>query len=86
MLLRILLITLLTFIVVKLVFWVVSYVRMSQRDLQDKSDAPQVNQLVKDPVCGVYIAISEAETLPTKKGSLYFCSNECRQKFLDGQK
>jgi YHS domain-containing protein len=59
---------------------------MSQRDLQDKSDAPQVNQLVKDPVCGVYIAISEAESLPTKKGSLYFCSNECRQKFLDGQK
>jgi YHS domain-containing protein len=86
MLLRIFLTTLLILIVLKLVFWLVNYVRFSQANLQDNSDAPQVNQMVKDPVCGVYIAVSEAVPLPTKRGNLYFCSNECRQKFLDGQK
>ena len=86
MLLRVLLVTILIFVLVKVVFSVVNYVRLSQRNSQDNSEAPKVNQLVKDPVCGVYVAISEAESLPTKKGNLYFCSDRCRQKFLDGQK
>ncbi len=67
MLLRVLLVTILIFVLLKVIFSVVNYVRLSQRNSQDKSEAPQVNQLVKDPVCGVYVAISEAESLPYKE-------------------
>lgn len=44
-----------------------------------------VNQkLVRDPVCGMHIA--EGLALSVKQGGeiLYFCSAECRDKYLDG--
>jgi hypothetical protein len=37
-------------------------------------------KLVKDPVCGMYVA---QETALQERGS-FFCSDECRQKFLAG--
>ena len=43
-----------------------------------------VNQkLVRDPVCGLHVA--EGLALPLKKGGdvLYFCSAECREKYLN---
>ena len=42
-----------------------------------------VNQkLVRDPVCGMHVA--EGLALPLKQGGevLYFCSSECRDKYL----
>ena len=77
---------LLILIVLKLMLWLLNYVRLSQGALQDKSGSPQVNKMVKDPVCGVYVAVSEAVSLPTNQGNVYFCSNQCRQKFLSGHK
>ena len=43
-------------------------------------------KLVRDPVCGMHI--SEGIALPLKQGNdtIYFCSAECRDKFLDGGK
>jgi YHS domain-containing protein len=46
-----------------------------------------VNQkLVRDPVCGMHLASELA--VPWKQGGevLHFCSVECRDKFLDGNK
>ena len=86
MLLRIFLITVLILIVLKLTLWLINYVRLSQGSLQDDGGAAQINKMVKDPVCGVYVAVSEAVSVPTKHGNLYFCSNECREKFLRTQK
>ena len=37
---------------------------------------------VKDPVCGMYMDPRLAIRLEFKNGSFYFCSDECRQKFL----
>lgn len=37
-------------------------------------------RLVKDPVCGTYIP----ETSALRANENYFCSEECRQKFLAG--
>lgn len=39
-------------------------------------------KLVRDPVCGMHIA--EGLSLPLKQGkeTLYFCSTECRDKYL----
>ena len=37
---------------------------------------------VKDPVCGMYMDPKLAIPLENGKESLYFCSEECRRKFL----
>ena len=38
--------------------------------------------LKKDPVCGTYISTSLAVTRKVKGEVVYFCSNECRDKFV----
>jgi len=43
-------------------------------------------KLVRDPVCGIHL--SEGLALPLRQGSetVYFCSAECREKYLHGGK
>ncbi len=38
--------------------------------------------LVKDPVCGLYIPESKAIKIKIKNQDYYFCSSECKEKFL----
>ena len=38
--------------------------------------------MVKDPVCGIYLDPDVAFRMDHKKEAVYFCSNDCRQKFL----
>ena len=40
-------------------------------------------KLVRDPVCGTYVAESLAIPLRTNGEIQYFCSTECRDKFLN---
>jgi uncharacterized protein len=87
MLLRTLLIALLIFVTLKLVIALLRYLQSdpSQRLSEETGAKSGVNEMVKDPVCGVYIAASEAVTVATKHGRLYFCSPKCREKFLENQ-
>jgi len=39
------------------------------------------DELVKDPVCGMYIVRSRAVTRQTATGSRYFCSADCADRF-----
>ena len=39
---------------------------------------PEANRLVKDPVCGMYVAEASA----VQANGQFFCSEECRTKFL----
>jgi len=39
-------------------------------------------QMVKDPQCGIYVATDLAIRTRAKDQDLYFCSTECRDKFL----
>jgi YHS domain-containing protein len=39
-------------------------------------------ELKKDPVCGTYVSTSLAVTRTIKGEVVYFCSNECRNKFV----
>jgi uncharacterized protein len=41
------------------------------------------NLMVKDPVCGMYMDSRLAIRLQSKNEVLYFCSEECRKKYLD---
>lgn len=43
---------------------------------------PEGEEMVLDPVCDSYIPLSSAITARTGSGTEYFCSEECRDKFL----
>ena len=87
MLIRTFLIALLIFVTVKFVIGVLKYLQSDPSEKLSEETGPKsgVNEMVKDPVCGVYIAASEAITVATKHGRLYFCSPKCREKFLENQ-
>jgi YHS domain-containing protein len=38
-------------------------------------------KLVKDPVCGTFVAPVAALSLVAKGGTKYFCSDKCRQEY-----
>ena len=38
-------------------------------------------KLVRDPVCGTYVAPGSALSLTAKGSTHYFCSEECRAKY-----
>lgn len=40
-------------------------------------------EMVKDPVCGSYVDVDSSIKVRDGKSLHYFCSYECRQKFLD---
>jgi uncharacterized protein len=39
--------------------------------------------MVKDPVCGVYFPKKDGIYLNTDGGEMYFCSSECRDKYVN---
>jgi YHS domain-containing protein len=41
------------------------------------------NQMVKDPVCGMYMDSRLAVRLERKQEKHYFCSEDCKQKYLN---
>ncbi len=43
---------------------------------------PDTNHMVKDPVCGMYLDYRLAIPLENKSGTFYFCSKECKSKYL----
>ena len=45
-----------------------------------QSRAPAV-KLVRDPVCGTYVAPRPALSVSARGATHYFCSEECREKF-----
>ena len=47
--------------------------------------AGPVEEMRQDPVCGTWVPISQAVTLNRDDETHYFCSGECRDKFLAGQ-
>jgi uncharacterized protein len=44
-----------------------------------------INEMVRDPVCGLYIPSDGAVALINNGRIVHFCSENCRQKFLNIQ-
>jgi uncharacterized protein len=40
------------------------------------------NQMVKDPMCGMYMDARLAICLDSRKEPIYFCSEECKKKYI----
>ncbi len=75
------------------IFAIVCYVLyrlfMNDRKKQDEKKAAererkiQSDEMVKDPVCGTYVDKSSAISVRSGEQVLYFCSYECRQKYIE---
>ena len=50
--------------------------RRAQRDGRPRE--PEPGRLVRDPVCGTYVAAESA----VRAGDHFFCSDDCRSKYL----
>jgi YHS domain-containing protein len=46
------------------------------------NSAGESKHMVKDPVCGMYMDCRLAVRLDKKSEEFYFCSEECKQKYL----
>jgi uncharacterized protein len=47
-------------------------------------EVPTGGELKKDPVCGTYVSTATGITRTVHGQVLYFCSQECREKYLVG--
>ncbi len=55
----------------------------SPSGIDRKSGPTDINEMVKDPICGIYVLARDAKTLRTGGQTFYFCSEECRKRFLN---
>jgi uncharacterized protein len=46
-----------------------------------RPDVPVAGELKKDPVCGTFIPAATAMKKTVRGETVYFCSQECRDKF-----
>ena len=55
----------------------------SQHSVFEKKTDQTDGVMVKDPYCGVYFAKKDGVHLNKDGQDFYFCSKECKDKFLD---
>jgi YHS domain-containing protein len=56
--------------------------RSSQKHVFDKTAAEIDDVMIKDPFCNVYFPKRDGVRLNLDGKDLYFCSAECRDKFM----
>jgi len=56
-----------------------------RREAGISRDPTGLNEMVRDPVCGLYVTDNESITAVVKGREFHFCSAECRRKFIDDQ-
>jgi len=76
---RIILITILLIIVARLFWRVMDGILEGARN-QPRQVKPGVT-LVRDPVCGTYVAPGSALSVTSGRGTHYFCSEKCLAEF-----
>ncbi|MBN2399818.1 MAG: YHS domain-containing protein [Candidatus Aminicenantes bacterium] len=74
-------------LLVLIVYSIFKWIWRDDKSKQKKKPAPPgeqtVEEMKQDPVCGTYVPASLAVTATHKGITLYFCSNACRDKFLE---
>ena len=79
LLLRVVFFGLLLFFLFYLYRKLVGFLRLSS---SSSSPPPITGQVHKDPQCGIYVAEELAVKAPARGQQYYFCSTECRDRFL----
>lgn len=65
--------------------WVLKETSSQKAAFEKKADLID-DVMVKDPYCEVYFAKRDGVHLTFKGKDVYFCSKECKDKFLEKQK
>jgi YHS domain-containing protein len=84
MILRLILIGLLIYVLFKVASMAIRTFKAQRSEGRDRvplSDR-KVSEMVRDPVCGVYIAPNEALSVVDQGRKVHFCSAECRQQYI----
>jgi YHS domain-containing protein len=55
----------------------------AQPHVQGGEPCASVNDMVQDPVCGVYISADQAVSVHRKGVTFYFCSEDCYRRFVE---
>ena len=58
--------------------------KKAEKDAEKKKKRMESGEMVKDPVCGTYVEKDSAITVRNGDQTLYFCSYECRKKYIEG--
>ena len=83
-LIRILFIALALFFVYRLLFkGSEAYKRKKGRFSGKRTQINAIEEMKKDPVCGTYIPESQGIMYQKDKSTYFFCSEECKNKFLE---
>ena len=53
------------------------------RYAKKRRPAQAIEEMKKDPICGTYIPESQGIFYQKDKNSYFFCSEECKRKFLE---
>lgn len=80
---------LLRFIILILILWLIRRVLArffspSRAGQQQGNQVASPNNMVKDPVCGMYMDARLAIRMEERKEVIFFCSEDCRNKYLAG--
>jgi len=59
--------------------------KSSQKVVFGKKSGEIDDVMVQDPLCGIYFAKRDGVSLNIGGKDLYFCSTECKEKFLEKQ-
>ena len=57
--------------------------KKAEKDAEKKKKRMDSGEMVKDPVCGTYVEKDSAITVRNGDQTLYFCSYECRTKYIE---
>lgn len=60
----------------------VSLLSAAKKSRKDANFESAPNNMVKDPVCGMYMDSRLAVRLDRNKEAFYFCSEECKNKYI----
>lgn len=63
--------------------WLLKNVTLSQPGRPDHASGDIEDTMVQDPVCKVYFPKRSGVHLHHRGKDLYFCSAECRQRFIE---
>jgi YHS domain-containing protein len=57
--------------------------KKAEKEAETKKKKVDSGEMVKDPVCGTYVEKDSAITVRNGDQTLYFCSYECRKKYIE---
>jgi uncharacterized protein len=76
----------LVYFAAKGLLWLTRYLRSfpSRESQVTGKENSEIQDMVRDPVCGLYVPGRDALKIVVHGAPVYFCSEQCRRKFVEG--